>query len=261
MGDSNEAMATLITGAVDLARPVVESGCRLIDDLLGKPCRVSGALLSDQIYAWQWANRIRIANRAREILDKYSVPEQVLPTGFLVPLLDQIGNVDQPELQNLWAQLLASAVESELARHPSFVSILSQLSIAEGVLIAQDRRLIHIGARTSTADHAPILQWVADNRPETEMHVFTEEEIGFLHDHLKNLGLGNVETHDSAWFDEHYNFVAKYGVIGSIGVPTGSTPEIHFWIKDIVFYPSRLGEVFLKACTPPQNDKHTGNGI
>ncbi|MBK8233110.1 MAG: DUF4393 domain-containing protein [Candidatus Eisenbacteria bacterium] len=123
-----------IADALALAKPVVEAGCNLINSVLGKPCKVAGELLADQIYAFQWHNRVRIFAKAQALLDEHDVPAAVLPTGFLMPLLDAAGNIEADDLQNLWAQLLASAVQHPSARHPMFVDALRQMSSEDALL-------------------------------------------------------------------------------------------------------------------------------
>jgi hypothetical protein len=132
MSDMTTA-ATVLAAGLGVAKPVVETGCKLIENLLGEPCKVAGAMLEDQLYAWQWQNRIRIAERANALLEKNHVARRVLPPGFLVPLLDAAGNVDDPNLQELWAQLVAAAVEKDENVHPMFVEALRSLSNHEAV--------------------------------------------------------------------------------------------------------------------------------
>lgn len=102
-----------LSKALDLAQPVVDTACGLIESLLGKPCAVAGELLSDQVYAWQCRNRFRIAAQAQKLLKADGTDLRVLPTGFLMPLLEASGNAEEPEIQEMWATLLASAVKAE----------------------------------------------------------------------------------------------------------------------------------------------------
>lgn len=103
---------------------LAKSAVGLIDKLLGKPCEVAGAMIADQLYFWQWKNRIKIAEKAQKILKQKEIAAKVLPAGFLVPLLDAAGNVEDETLQDMWASLLVSGVENDQHQHPAFVSIL-----------------------------------------------------------------------------------------------------------------------------------------
>jgi len=75
--------ATIIGGALTVAKPIVETGCKLVESLLGEPCKVAGSMLADQVYAWQWTNRINIAHRAQQIMDKTGSLPRFCPLAFL----------------------------------------------------------------------------------------------------------------------------------------------------------------------------------
>lgn len=130
--------AAIIGSALAIGKPVIETGCKLIESLLGEPCKVAGAMLADQVYLWQWTNRIKIAHRAKELLNQNNVAEKVLPPGFLIPLLDKIGYVYQPALQKMWAGLLASACSDDETDETNliFLNILSQISSSQAKIIS-----------------------------------------------------------------------------------------------------------------------------
>ncbi|MEL6107616.1 MAG: DUF2806 domain-containing protein [Planctomycetota bacterium] len=109
---------------------LAEQACSLVESLLGTPFRVGGDLLSDQLRAWQWSNRVRIMKRAKEKLPE-SHRIQSVPPGFLLPFLDGAGNIDDPLLQELWAQLLAGSLQGEGSRHPMFMTTLRQLDSSD----------------------------------------------------------------------------------------------------------------------------------
>ena len=124
-------MTTLADAAKELAgvaKPIAEAGAKLIENLLGEPCKVAGAMLSDQIYAWQWRNRVRIAARAKQIMDEQTTAEKVLPTGFLLTLVEEAGKVEDPDLQELWSRLLANGAADDAAQHPAFIDALKKMS-------------------------------------------------------------------------------------------------------------------------------------
>lgn len=50
-----------------LGRPV-DTACKLIEALLGEPFRIAGDALADHVRMWQWKNRLRIVERAGEIM-------------------------------------------------------------------------------------------------------------------------------------------------------------------------------------------------
>lgn len=144
------------------ARPVVEKGVELIDSLLGKPCKVAGNLLADRIYTWQWTNRVRAFGRAKEILDAEQIPRQVLPTGFLLPVLDAVGNVEASELHELWARLIASALKDERHQHPAFRETLRYMS-GEDARFLQEHVVDAVGGAGNLKEdwefQAPATEW------------------------------------------------------------------------------------------------------
>jgi hypothetical protein len=132
----NPTGLALLKQALDLPAQVLDLGCDLVRDLVGEPVKVAGGMLGDQVYWWQWRNRIRIANRAAEMMNKDGIARRIVPPSFLLPLLDAASNVDDPDLQEMWARLLASGVATDEHQHPMWVKILAQMS-------AEDAHVFH----------------------------------------------------------------------------------------------------------------------
>ncbi|MDI1363522.1 MAG: Abi-alpha family protein [bacterium] len=102
---------------------------RVIDDLIGITI---GDTLSTERRARQilHAERLQtLAHQAHERLVSRGVDRvQAPPDKILIPLLDAASLEDDPELQQLWAELLASALTHEEAVRRAYVSILSELT-------------------------------------------------------------------------------------------------------------------------------------
>src|SRR5262245_29894618 len=128
-------MAVALAKWADVTKPIVETGTKLIDNLLGKPCLVLGEMLADQVYAFQWGIRLRIAAKAAEKLKGRQIPAGVLPKGFLLPLLEACGNCEEEVVQDMWAELLAKGVQSADGRHPLFIETLRRLAGADACLL------------------------------------------------------------------------------------------------------------------------------
>lgn len=139
------AEIVLMVSALQLARPVVETGCRLIETVSGEPLRVLGDMLADNLYMRQWRGRIKMADRAQEILDADGVAPRVLPDGFLSPLLYHAGWTGDDEIAELWARLLAAGIAADQHQHPGFVGVLSQLSPV-------DAQLLNLAAKKAMAE-------------------------------------------------------------------------------------------------------------
>jgi hypothetical protein len=123
-----------IAEAVKLGQPVVNTACELIKSLLGEPAKVAGGMLADQLYVWKWRNRMNACAKAAEWLRKMRVPARAMPAGFLLPVLEAVGNVDDESLQDLWARLIASAVVNPANQHPLLIDVLRRWSPAEARL-------------------------------------------------------------------------------------------------------------------------------
>ncbi len=111
-----------------IAQTVVDTGADLIKSLLGEPMKVAGSMVSDQLYGWQLRQRITIAAKAKQLLDKRKIAPHSIATGFLLPFFEAAGNAEESELQDMWAELLASAVENDDAQHPVFIETLRKMS-------------------------------------------------------------------------------------------------------------------------------------
>ena len=48
----------ILGGALAVSKPIVETSCRLIENLLGESLKVAGGMLADGTYIKQWTNRI-----------------------------------------------------------------------------------------------------------------------------------------------------------------------------------------------------------
>jgi hypothetical protein len=188
MNDAQLAtLAVMVSNATELTKPVVETGCDLISTLLKRPLEVAGNMLGDTLYARQTANRIRMFARTKELLGNSRVPPGVLPEGFLTPALDAAGNVADPEMRDVWARLMASAIESSMNAHPAFIVILSQLVpdqvriLGGGPLTVFDQGLNRIRALDALQRHYPNAVDKTDS----------QAEMLFLGMHLQSLGLGS----------------------------------------------------------------------
>jgi hypothetical protein len=108
--------------------PAIETTCRLIESLVGEPCKVIGATLADQFTFWQWLNRVNIAGKVEKILEERKVAARVLPPDFIFPAIRECGDAADDDLQTAWARLLAGAIEDDKNARVAFVHTLKQLS-------------------------------------------------------------------------------------------------------------------------------------
>lgn len=150
-----EPLAKPLEKAIDVAEPVVKKATKLLDSLLGGPLREAGALIGDEIHAIRCRRRISMIARTAEILEERKVEPKALPPGFVASVLEGAGNADDDELQELWAQLLASSVQKPESRHPLLVQALKAMTADDAKsfdLICRESALTLKGVRWSLVD-------------------------------------------------------------------------------------------------------------
>lgn len=128
---------TAIARLAKVGAPIVQRALDLLERI-GGPILAAADIAADQVRAWQWANRCRIAAKAARKMEADGVAAKVVPPDFLLPLLSLAGDIADEGLQELWANLLASGVTREDARHPALARVLAQMSAAEA------RVLVHV---------------------------------------------------------------------------------------------------------------------
>lgn len=134
------AVCAAFGGGLVACKPLVQTATKFLDDLLGDSFKNLGGTLADRTYAWRTWNRVKILARAKELreqLREAEAPPSTLPPGFILPLLESAGNIDDPDLQELWAQLIASASSEKRHQHPAYRRILSDLSKDEALLLKE----------------------------------------------------------------------------------------------------------------------------
>ena len=70
-------------------------------------------------------------------MEKDSTAAKVLPKGFLLPLIEAAGNVEDDSLEDLWAQLLASGAKDATAQHPAFIDALRRMNVEDARVLKE----------------------------------------------------------------------------------------------------------------------------
>ena len=146
MGDLIKAGREIIEDVAAIARMSREQLERVLQfasQELKYPVRVAIGMLGDQLYAWQVGNRIRILDKVRAKIEERGVPIAALPAGFVLDALESAQRTDEPELQELWAELLVGAMGAPARAHPLYVDTLRRLSVDDARLF---RRIVEESA-------------------------------------------------------------------------------------------------------------------
>ncbi|MCE9637136.1 MAG: DUF4393 domain-containing protein [Planctomycetes bacterium] len=156
------ALAALVKASQPVAVPVVKRATSLLGKLLGPGADALGARIGefltpptpvqptvlDAIARWRHGNMTLLLARTAEVLDKRGVEPRPIPIAVLFPLLEAASLVDDVDLTEMWAQLLASGVEADEHQHPMWVRILAQMS-------AVDARAFAAACATTDRDGVP----------------------------------------------------------------------------------------------------------
>lgn len=123
---------------------------KFLEGVLGSPAPEVGDWLRDGVTPARRRNLQRVASRAAAISRARHQSVGRIPMHTLLPLLENSANEDEPELQERWAALLATAATAPTTVHPSFVRILAQLSAFDARLLSELPRL-----EAAEAAHGP----------------------------------------------------------------------------------------------------------
>jgi hypothetical protein len=77
-------------------------------------------------------NKLRLA---AEMLDKPELLQKELPPSFLLPWVEAAKDVDAPELNVMFARLLASAADDEPGRHPALMDAVRRMNVDDARLL------------------------------------------------------------------------------------------------------------------------------
>lgn len=96
-------------------------------------------LLGQQVAYWRFKNAVNTALKAQTFLESKGLRTQQLSAELrvIVPLVEGASYEDEPNLQNMWASLLAASISPEFdaAMHPKYSEVLKQISPLEAQLL------------------------------------------------------------------------------------------------------------------------------
>ncbi len=140
----------LISPQVLITKP--SEGASLLTELFGVGHEMVGVghemvgTLKDTVSAWRYGNRLDIATAAAKKLKDTPSLSRIVAPGFLVPLFEAAGDVEEIELKELWAQLLAGAIKDKNLAKRSFIERLREMSVTEArvLKVISEGRLVYM---------------------------------------------------------------------------------------------------------------------
>jgi len=159
--DPTAAETIQTTAKILVAAPVMQLARRFLENIGDPLTKEIGENLRDQYRDWKAHNAHATAQTAAAKLEARGVEGDV-PKAFLFPALEGAANVDAPELQELWAELIANGVADEAHRHPLFLQALASLDVADALYFAErvhdDVRLDYFSAHPFEPDAADLMR-------------------------------------------------------------------------------------------------------
>lgn len=112
---------------------------RALGAIFGDAAAEVANIFSDTVKLWRFKNLLRIRDEVNEIAAQRGLTQdqlKALPLGDSLRVADAAANEDQPEIQALWARLIANVVtgaSSSIER--AFIDLLKSLSPGEAALL------------------------------------------------------------------------------------------------------------------------------
>jgi hypothetical protein len=122
--------ALAVKAGTELTDVAKESSKSFLTAVLREPGEALGGLLGDKIRERRHSNLIKITARAQERLKAAGVTPKEIPLSIIHPALEAASLEEDPDLQEMWANLLASTAgprTEEDGVAPSFATILKEL--------------------------------------------------------------------------------------------------------------------------------------
>jgi hypothetical protein len=117
-----------VSGAISA---LIEPVRGFLGKLLGSSVEQLGGWAGDIISFKRWQSRVRMLTKAQEIVEAAGLTADEVPLRVLMPILEGGANEERPEMQDLWATLLANAATVPGSIPVAFPEILRQLEPIE----------------------------------------------------------------------------------------------------------------------------------
>src|SRR6266566_1420752 len=108
---------------------------RFVSRITTEPLETVMGILSDKLQFMRWERKLRLAKRGREILNQRGIQGSLRPIPYklALPIVEHASLEDNDELQDLWANLLASAVDPKFEGliRSAYIDIIRQLEVVD----------------------------------------------------------------------------------------------------------------------------------
>jgi hypothetical protein len=108
---------------------------RYVSRITDGPLETVMGILNDKLQFVRWERKLRLAERGREILDRRNIqgPLRIIPYKLAWPIIEHASLEDNDDLQDLWASLIASAVDPQFQGEirSAYIDIIRQLEVVD----------------------------------------------------------------------------------------------------------------------------------
>lgn len=110
-----------------------------VSRLIHEPLDEVMGILTDRLQFFRWERRVRFTRRANEIIEGRAIEEPLstISPKLAFPIIENASMEENDELQDIWANLLASAVDPsfEGVIRSAFIDILKQLEVIDAHIL------------------------------------------------------------------------------------------------------------------------------
>lgn len=127
--------------AIQKAIPLTERSLKFLGKVVGPSAEAFGGLLGDQMKSWRAANLDRLSEKWRKKLEDREVSEEVLqalPFGDAYRTLEIASMEDDPDVLDLWAEIICNATDQNHAAQMKkmFIDLLRQINGLEARVLS-----------------------------------------------------------------------------------------------------------------------------
>lgn len=108
--------------------------------VIGEPLESAIGMLSDRLRFMRWERQLRMVDRCEEIIRKRKIEGKTrpVPPKLALPILENASLEENDQLQDLWANLLSSALDPNFkgTLRNAYIDIIKQLEIIDAHLLS-----------------------------------------------------------------------------------------------------------------------------
>ncbi len=226
---------------------------QFFSNVFGEPIKTSVGMLQDKLGVIRWERQLRLADRVKEIIEQRRREGSCVsvPPRLALPIIEAASIETDDSLQDLWAHLLASAMNSSTAQkvRSAFVDIIKQLEPID-VKILEFCHTKYCEKRAERIARYGGESWYRGKDP-TYFDV-TKGEIA------KSLTIGGDDYLNAVDNLIRVRLLASYVDDSSVETEVDGSQEsyevsLYYGYESVCI--TSLGVTFVKTCTPSYKDE------